>query len=115
MSYVMFLMAEMLGAAILYFTYRGVFDLLTAFLTVVVMLALSYHVMVRKPDGTSIRMACFTFALWIAAFFFANLFFDLRNFWITLGAGVLLLLTAGAAAFSTYGLIRRPTDLDLVE
>src|SRR3546814_16546697 len=55
MSYVMFLVTQILGGVILYFTYRGVFDLLTAFITVLLMVGLQFHVMVRKPDGTSIR------------------------------------------------------------
>src|SRR3546814_1377861 len=52
MSYVMFLVTQILGGVILYFTYRGVFDLLTAFITVILMFGLQFHVMVRKPDGT---------------------------------------------------------------
>lgn len=115
MSYVMFLVAEILGAIILYLTHRGVFDLVTAFFTVVIMLGLSYHVMVRKPDGTSIRMACFTAALWLASLFFANLFLEFRSTLITLGAALLFIATTIAAGFSTYALIQRPTDVDLAE
>src|SRR3546814_11264789 len=79
MSYVMFLVTQILGGVILYFTYRGVFDLLTAFITVILMVGLQFHVMVRKPDGTSIRMACFTSALWMAALLSGRLFLEFRG------------------------------------
>lgn len=115
MSYVMFLVTQMLGAVILYLTYRGVFDLLTAFITVVLMLGLSFHVMVRKPDGTSIRMSCFTTALWMAALFSARLFLEFRGWAISLTALAVFLVTAIAAGASTYALLRRPLDMDVEE
>lgn len=48
MSYVMFLVTEIIGVLILFFTYKGVFDLVMAFLTVILMLGLSFHVLVRR-------------------------------------------------------------------
>lgn len=113
MAYVMFLVAEAIGAAILYFTYRGIFDLYTAFFTVLIMLGLSFHVMVRKPDGTSIRMACFTASLWLAALFSARLFLEFRGWATSIAALLLFVVLAGAAGFSTYALLRRPLDLDV--
>ncbi len=113
MSYVMFVVTQLLGAALLYFTYRGVFDLITASATVVLMLALSFHVMVRKPDATSIRMACFTAALWMAALLSARLFLEFRGFFVCLSSLIVFLITGGAAFFATLSLIREPTALDL--
>ena len=115
MSYVMFIVTQMLGAVVLYLTYRGVFDLGTAFFTVVLMLGLSFHVMVRKPDGTSIRMACFTTALWMAALFSARLFFEFRGWAVSITALAIFLVTAGAASASTFALLRRPLDMDVEE
>jgi hypothetical protein len=109
----MFIITELFGFAILYFTYRGVFTLLTAFLVVILMLGLSFHVLVRKPDGTSIRMACFTVAVWMAALFAANLFLEFRNWFATLAGGLLFLVCAATAGFSTYTLLRRPPEMDV--
>ena len=109
----MFVFTEILGFTILYFTYRGVFGLLTAFFVVILMLGLSYHVMVRKPDGVSIRMACFTVAVWIAALFAANLFFEFRNWLSTLAGGILFIVCTVVASFSTYSLLRRPPEMDI--
>lgn len=113
MSYVMFLVTEIIGVLILFFTYKGVFDLVMAFLTVILMLGLSFHVLVRRPDGTSIRMACFTTALWYFAVGSGKLFLEFRGWQITSGAFIFCLLALLAAGFSTYALIQRPTDLDL--
>lgn len=115
MSYVMFLVTQILGGVILYFTYRGVFDLLTAFITVILMVGLQLHVTVRKPDGTSIRMACFTSALWMAALLSGRLFLEFRGWSVSLAAFVVFLITAGAAGASTYALLRRPLDMDVEE
>src|SRR3546814_4331535 len=106
MSYVMFLVTQILGGVILYFTYRGVFDLLTAFITVILMVGLQFHVMVRKPDGTSIRMACFTSALWMAALLSGRLLLEFRGWSVSLAAFVVFLITAGAAGETTYALLR---------
>lgn len=113
MSFVMFIVTEILGALFLFFAYRGIFDLITAFLVVVLMLGLSFHVMVRKPDNTSIRMACFTTALWMASVVAGRLFFEFRGWAITLAALIVFILAFAAAALSTYALIQRPTELDL--
>lgn len=113
MSYVMFIAAEAICAAILYFTYRGVFDIYTAFVTVILMLALSFHVMVRKPDSTSIRMACFTTSLWLAALFSARLFLEFRGIGTSAVALIIFLISAGAAGASTYALLQRPLELDV--
>jgi hypothetical protein len=111
----MFLVTQLLGGVILYFTYRGVFDLLTAFITVILMIGLQFHVLVRKPDGTSIRMACFTTALWMAALFAARLFLEFRGWSVSIAAMFVFIVTAGAAAVSSYALLRRPLDMDVEE
>ncbi|AXK44071.1 hypothetical protein [Erythrobacter aureus] len=109
MSYVMFVVAQLIGAAILYFTYRGVFDLFTAFVDVVLMLALSYHVMVRKPDATGIRMACFTAALWMATLLSGRLFFEFRGIGTSLASLFVFLVVGGAAAVGTWSVVRYPS------
>src|SRR3546814_9952550 len=91
------------------------FDLLTAFITVILMVGLQFHVMVRKPDGTSIRMACFTSALWMAALLSGRLFLEFRGWSVSLAAFVVFLITAGAAGASTYALLRRPLDMYVEE
>src|SRR3546814_20725769 len=75
------------------------------------MVGLQFHVMVRKPDGTSIRMACFTSALWMAALLSGRLFLAFRGWSVSLAAFVVFLITAGADGASTYALLRRPLDM----
>lgn len=109
MSYVMFVVTQLIGAAILYFTYRGVFDLFTAGMTVILMLALSFHVMVRKPDTTGIRMACFTAALWMATLLSGRLFFEFRGIGTSIASLIVFLVVGAAAAAGTWSVIRYPT------
>lgn len=115
MTYLMFIMTELLGGVFLYFAYVGIFDMATSFAIVILMLALSFHVMVRKPDATGIRLACFTTVLWMSSVISGRLAFEFRGWAITLGAFLVFIITISAAALATYAIILRPSSLDLGE
>lgn len=113
MHYMMFGLIQAIGFAILYFTYRGVFDLITAGLAVCIMLALSFHVIARKADSISTRVACFTAALWFAGFLAGRLFFEFRDWGTTLIAAIFCFICVAPAVVSTIGLATRPADMDI--
>lgn len=117
MSFIVFLVAQALGFLMLFLTWKGVFGLGFAFLVVVAMLGLSFHVLARdpKPDGTSVRMACFATMLWYASFFAGKLFLEFRSLTITTASGIGFLLIATVAAFATWSVIQRPLDYDVEE
>ena len=113
----MFAITEGLGLLALFGTWKGIFGLPTAGLFVVVMLALSFHVMARdpRPDATSIRMACFAAVLWYGAILSGKLVLEFRDWKTTLAAGAFCAITAIIAAFATLSVLERPTHYDLEE
>lgn len=117
MSYLMFIVLEAINGLLLYGTYRGVFGLIPGFLFVSVMLALSFHVMARqpRPDATSVRMACFSAALWDAFILSGKLFLEFRSWEITIAAGLFALLAGTIAAFAAWSVLERPLDYDVDE
>lgn len=117
MSFIVFLVALGFGFLLLFLTWKGLFGLGFAFLVVLAMLGLSFHVMARdpRPDGTSVRMACFATALWYASFFAGKLFLEFRSVTVTLVSGLAFLLIATVAGFATWSVIERPLDYDVDE
>lgn len=117
MTIILFIVAEAIGFLALYLTWKGVFGLGFAFLVVIVMLALSFHVLARdpKPDGTSVRMACFATMLWYATLLAGKLTLEFRSVMITLTAACAMLLVGTIAAFATWSVIQRPLDYDVEE
>jgi hypothetical protein len=117
MSYLMFMVVEILGLLVMAGTYKGIFSLAVAFLCMIVMLALSFHVFARdpRPDSTSIRMASFAGVLWYASVFSGKLFLEFRSWTVTLCAGLFMLLTITVAGFATWSVLERPLDYDVDE
>jgi uncharacterized protein involved in response to NO len=117
MSYLIFIMAEIIGLLFMLATWKGIFGLVPSFLAVLVMIALSFHVLARepKPDGTSIRMASFSAMLWYASILCGKLMLENRGWATNLGAGAMLLITAAIAVFSTWSVLERPLDYDVDE
>lgn len=104
MPYVMFVFVELAAAAILYGTPRGIFALPIGFLSVILMLGLSFHVMARqpRPDGGSVRFACFGAAFWLAAILSLSLVFEFRSWAITAGATLFCLVTTITAIAASW-------------
>lgn len=117
MSYFIFLIAEVLGMLLLGAFAKGLIGILPAGLVVVVMLALSFHVLARgdRPDGTSIRMACFAAVLWYASILGGKLVFEFRDGMTTTGAVFFTLFTLVLAGFATWSVLERPLDYDVDE
>lgn len=117
MSYLIFFMAEVFGLLFMLATWKGVFGLMPSFLAVVIMMALSFHVLARnpKPDGTSIRMASFSAMLWYCSVLCGKLMLENRGWAISLGAFVMMAITATIAAFASYSVLQRPLDYDVDE
>lgn len=117
MSLILFLVAEAIGFLGLYLTWRGVFDLVFAAMLVVVMLTLSFHVLARqpRPDGTSVRMACFAAMLWYATLLSAKLAMEFRSATVTAVASLAFLLVGAVAAFASWSVLERPLDYDVEE
>jgi hypothetical protein len=117
MSIILFLVSQGLGFLALYLTWKGLFGLGFAFMVVVTMLALSFHVLARdpRPDGTSVRMACFATMLWYGTFLSGKLLLEFRGVMITVAALIAMLLLGTIAAFATWSVIERPLDYDVDE
>ncbi len=117
MTIVLFIVAQALGFFGLYLTWRGVFDLGFAFMLVVTMLGLSFHVMARdpRPDATSVRIACFATMLWYATFLSAKLLFEYRSLAISVMAGLFMVFVGSIAAFATWSVVTRPLQYDVEE
>lgn len=108
MSYLIFAMAEAFGLAFFWAASKGIIGLAPAFLAMLVMLANAYHVLVRKPGGSGIRMASFVAALCYFAILSGKLFFEFRGMGITFGALTAMLITSAAAGIGIVALIREP-------
>lgn len=117
MSYLMFVVVEILGLLVMAGAYKGIFSLTVAFLCVIVMLALSFHVFARdpRPDSTSIRMASFAGVLWYATVFSGKLLLEFRSWSVTLCAGIFMILALTVAGFATWSVLERPLDYDVEE
>lgn len=115
MSYVIFLMAELFGALMLFGFAKGIIGIAPAFVAMVIMLALSFHVLARrdKPDGTSIRMASFAAVLGYAAIFGAKLTAEYRGILITISAALFTLFCICLAGFAAWSVVERPLDIDV--
>ena len=117
MSWFIFFIAEIIGALLLGAFAYGLIGIVPGFLVLVGMLALSFHAMARnpRPDGTSIRMACFATALWYATILGGTLFLEMRAWPITLGAFLFTTFTGVLTAFAVWSIIERPLDYDVEE
>lgn len=117
MSHLIFAVAELVGLLFMLATWKGVFGIVPTFFAMIVMIALSFHVLARdpKPDGTSIRMASFAAMLWYGAILSTKLALEGRGWTITLCASAMALLTACTAAFASYSVVERPLDYDVEE
>ena len=117
MSWFIFIIAEIIGALLLGGFAYGIIGTIPAFLVIIGMLALSFHVMARdpRPDGTSIRMASFATALWYATILGGTLFLEMRAWPITLGAGLFTVFTGVLTAFAAWSIVERPLDYDVEE
>jgi hypothetical protein len=117
LTIITFIFAEAVGLFGLYLTWKGVFGLGFAFLLVLVMLALSFHVMARNPraDATSTMMGCFSAMLWYMAFLAGKIFLEFRGWTITLAAFAFMAIVGAVAIASTWSVIERPTDYDVEE
>jgi hypothetical protein len=117
MSWFTFVIAEILGALLVGGFAFGLIGIVPAFLVMIGMLALSFHVMARdpRPDGTSIRMACFATALWYATILGGTLFLEMRAWPITIAALLFTLFTGVLTAFAVWSIIERPLDYDVDE
>lgn len=114
MAYMMFLVMEIAGGVILFGTWKGVFSISIAFLAMLVMLTLSFHVLARnpRPDSTSIRMACFAAAFGYGAILAINLVFEFRNWTTTICAGLFGIATLITAIAATWSVLERPAEVD---
>lgn len=117
MSYFIFFFTELLGALLLGAFAKGLIGVVPAGLVVVVMLALSFHVLARgdRPDGTSIRMASFAAVLWYASILSGKLMMEHRDGFTTGMAGLFCLFCIVLAAFATWSVLERPLDYDVDE
>ncbi len=117
MSYFIFAIAEILGVLLLGAFAYGMIGVVPAGLVVIVMLALSFHVLARgdRPDGTSIRMASFAAALWYATILGGKLVFEFRGGLTTVIAVLFTLFTLVLAGFATWSVLERPLDYDVDE
>lgn len=117
MSWFIFIIAEILGALFIGGFAFGLIGIVPAFLVMLGMLALSFHVMARnpKPDGTSIRMACFATALWYGTILGGTLVLEMRAWPITISALFFTIFTAVLTIFAVWSIIKRPLDYDVDE
>lgn len=117
MSYFIFFIGELLGVLLLGAFAKGLIGIVPAFLVVVTMLALSFHVLARgdRPDGTSIRMASFAAVLWYASILGGKLVFEFRGAMVTTIALLFTLFCVVLAGFATWSVLERPLDYDVDE
>lgn len=117
MSYFIFTFAEILGILLLAAFAKGMIGIVPAGLVVVVMLALSFHVLARgdRPDGTSIRMASFAAALWYASILGGKLVLEFRGGLTTVIAVLFTIFVVVLAGFATWSVLERPLDYDVDE
>ena len=117
MTLIVFAVAEIVGLLSLLGAWKGVFGLPVAFLAMLVMLALSFHVLARdpRPDGTSVRMASFAAMCAYGSILCGKLALEWRGVLITTLAVLLGMLLASVAAATVLAVTERPLRYDVEE